>query len=212
MKSLLVLILFFISLPAFAVEHFTTKKRFEISIGAPSSIEYCKGILWAYSIEDQKIWRINPTSGAKEGDFRPADFGVSGFVTAIGCNSEFLIFATYFKEGKIKPKAFLYQMPIGTGPIKSIQVRYIPIPGEGIVRDVFCGFDKCYILRDKIYESDKSFSWRETPVPPSGAIQRSRGKKTVTNPFYDWQDKYVLAQGRYFRGLVLPDQTPLFLD
>ena len=175
------------------------KVNFQTKIPAPSIIEPCADKLWVYSVEDISLYKLNPKSGAILEVIPLAKIGIDGPITAMGCDKKRLLIASFIEQNS--------QVSLYTYNIKT--ERYL-LPGKHFIKDIFCGFDYCYLIRNEVSRSQDLTNWSIVPVEKSANISRviPKEKKHI---YSQWQDQFLIGKGIYFRGQVSPDGELLLL-
>ncbi len=187
---------------ASAAELIPAKLKFATSIAAPSVLTTCEGNLWVYGIGDRALYQLNLETGEV---IRQSSFSKSGsLVTALGCGAKALLIASQERGAPGSPRSYsLEQVPLAGNPVKLGARKRLNIPGTGLIRDISCGATGCILIRDGVHQSSNLKTWKKLNLPASKDIVGTEpGMPGLTeNPFAGWHDRFIIANGRYFRAV-----------
>lgn len=204
-----------------SLKKFSPEQLFAISLQSPSLVRYCHSTLWAYSVQDKSLHKIDPQKGTLISSIPTASLRVEGLITALNCNPSgglFLASQSRVSDSK-KRKYFLYRW--NTTPNTTAEA--LKIPKQQLIRDLFCLPKKkaqisatCFLIQNTISETTNFQHWTEKAIPPSYKVENYHHPETnpEPDPFDNWQDQFFISEGQYFHGgaFQATDEMAFFLD
>jgi len=185
----------------FADSSIRAKLLYEVEILGPAIIEPCANRLWVYSVGEKELWEMDPKTGNVETKTSLSRLQISGAVTALGCQDQKLLAASFDKSSRT---VYFHHF------VTPSKIKTHILSEKSLVRDIFCSASSCYLIRDKVYQSRNFDRWTKVPLQSSADIPKRKLEKE--HFFSNWQDQFLVAKGSYFRGLAMSDQKLLLLD
>ena len=189
----------------------SAKNIFNQGLDSPSTLTYCNGALWAYSVGTGMVTKLEATTGKILKSLgvsiiikkKVADFEV----VSLACfNDQLLLGGIIFNSEKIRITNALYSY----SPKQGFIAKNIP-ESDTHLRDINCGKKKCTVIQGEVHISEDLDNWSRLKVPASSKITNKKSRPDI-NPFADWQDKFVLGSGRYIRGSFAGADQLFLLD
>ncbi|MGK5084186.1 cytochrome c3 family protein [Bdellovibrionota bacterium FG-1] len=206
--------LFLLSPPALAQERLATP-LFEAKISAPTLVRVCGDRVWTYSVELGELRALDPNDGKLLSTQSLGAILPGQLITSLACNRSSFFLATIQKyEGseKLQKSVFsLFRVAI-PGNNQSLQgAERLILPEDALVRDLEVLRNTFFLVQNSTYKSTDCLHWTPLAIPFSQSIP-PKDLDLSKNPFADWQEGFLISQGRYSRLEPLEDGSLMLLD
>lgn len=192
---------------------------FKSEISAPTIVEYCADAVWAYSVDHNELWSLDPQKGTLQQRHRIDEVLPGELLTALTCNNSSFIVGTVRKfNGTDKlPKQVvgLYRVGFTKGDSHLGKPEKLTLPEDTLVRSINTSsvfpLDGFILVQNSVFKSNDLVNWKKLDLASSKDV-KSVDEDLVANPFSDWQEGFLISQGRYAKAKLLPDGELMLLD
>ncbi|MBL6988615.1 MAG: hypothetical protein ISR65_02510 [Bacteriovoracaceae bacterium] len=180
--------------------------KFRTKVISPSITTRCGTDICVYSLYNNQIIRLDKNSGKVKYNIDLGKRISNNFkATAIEfLQNSFLIAGVLKSDPKSYP---LYLLPL------TDSAKKITWPGEQKthIRDINCTQRGCLLFANKVHISKNQKNWQVFSIPRSVDILPVGGD-LKSNPFFNWQEKFIVSRGRYTSSTTDNDNNLFVLN
>ena len=193
---------------------------FQVKMPSPTLVTVCGESLWAYSVELNEIFLLQTKTGAVTQKYSIDRVLPGELLTSLSCTSTSLIFGTVHKFDRDGDKLLsqvisLYRFSIPQGAAGLGNPEKLLLPETSLIRSLDASkvgmADRYILVQNKVYQSSDLSNWKVVEVPHSAEVKPTDAD-TAKNPFADWQEAFLISQGRYAKAVALDEGGMALLD